>query len=85
MFFCIQIVRVTENKDYNETLVLSLCEENNWRKITEQNKTREGLRREMSKCLFMPNWDTDGPVAMSDNIQYEDEGEVREGMKQQMS
>lgn len=39
----------------------------------------------MSKCLFMPNWDTDGPVAMSDNIQYEDEGEVREGMKQQMS
>lgn len=38
MFFCIQMVRVTENKDYNETLVLSLCEENNWRKITEQNK-----------------------------------------------
>lgn len=85
MFFCIQMVRVTENKDYNETLVLSLCEENNWRKITEQNKTREGFRREMSKCLFMPNWDTDGPVAMSDNIQYEDAGEVREGMKQQMS
>lgn len=29
--------------------------------------TGEGLRRETSKCLFMPNWATDEPAAIADN------------------
>lgn len=37
-------------------------------KCKEKNRaTGEGLRREMSKCLFMPNWATDEPAAISDN------------------
>lgn len=34
----------------------------------EKNRaTRERIKREMSKCLFMPNWATDEPAAIADN------------------
>lgn len=57
-------VKVTENTEKERNSCLSLCEE----KRKEKNRaTREGIRREMSKCLFMPNWATDEPAAISDN------------------
>lgn len=38
-----------------------------WRKKHLCGATGEGLRRETSKCLFMANWATDEPAAISDN------------------
>lgn len=62
-----------------ETLALSLCGEENGRK--KNGATGEGLRREMSKCLFMPNWATDEPAAISDNglSRRKEEASVKEG------
>lgn len=48
-----------------ETLALSLFEEKKWKE--KKKATREEIRREMSKCLFMPNCATDEPAAISDN------------------
>lgn len=50
----------------------------------EEGKNRatgEGLRRDMSKCLFMPNWATDEPAAISDDSlsRREEETDMKEG------
>lgn len=48
--------------------------------MREKNRaTGEELRREMSKCLFMPNWATDEPAAISDNFSFQKEGGDKEG------
>lgn len=67
-----QVLRVTGNADYNgerNARVVLVCggetKKMEWKK--NNGGTGEGLRREMSKCLFMPNWATDEPAAISDN------------------
>lgn len=58
--------------------MLSLCEEEKKKMEGKKNgATGEGLRREMSKCLFMPNWATDEPAAISDNSLSRRKGETR--------
>ncbi len=70
IYFCptlFVLVRVTENTDCDEernTRVV-LVRGEKWKK--KNGSTGEGLRREKSKCLFMPNWATDEPAAISDN------------------
>lgn len=51
------------------------------KKWKEKNRaTGEELRREKSKCLFMPNWATDEPAAISDSGLFAKEGgDEREG------
>lgn len=45
------------------------------KKWKEKNRaTGEELRREKSKCLFMPNWATDEPAAISDSGLFAKEG-----------
>lgn len=63
-----------------ETPVLSLCRGGNWK--GKNRVTGEELRREMSKCLFMPNWATDEPAAISDNSlsRRKEETSMREGI-----
>lgn len=47
----------------------------------EDGATGEELRRETSKCLFMPNWAADEPAAVSDNSLSgrEEETDAKEG------
>lgn len=61
------MVRVTENADYDGERDACVVLVRGERRKEKKTATREGLRREMSKCLFMPNWATDEPVAISDN------------------
>lgn len=66
------LVRRSSDPDQGWRLVLSSCE--------QSRATGEALRRDTSKCLFMPNWATDEPAAISDNSLSRGEGE-KEGRK----
>lgn len=53
--------------------------EEKWKE--EKSATGEELWREMSKCLFMPNWATDEPAAISDSSpsRRKEDASVKEG------
>ena len=57
---------VTEKENTRVVLVWGGEKKKRWNG-KNNGETGEGLRRKMSKCLFMPNWATDEPAAISDN------------------